>query len=98
MGLLPKEGTTAWEASMMLFPDAGGYHSFLALSETVAHLDYAVAERKLDVERKGQHEIYWRPFPGPSRDWSPLLPERRPQSQYFRRPAEKRFLGERAVV
>jgi len=58
MGLLPKEGTTAWEASMMLFPDAGGYHRFLALSETVAHLDYAVAERKLDVERKGEHEIY----------------------------------------
>ena len=58
MGLLPKEGTTAWEASMMLFPDAGGYHRFLALSETVAHLDYAVAEQKLDVERKGEHEIY----------------------------------------
>ena len=58
MGLLPKEGTTAWEASMMLFPDAGGYHRFLALSETVAHLDYAVAEQKLAIERKGQHEIY----------------------------------------
>jgi len=58
MGLLPKEGTTAWEASMMLFPDAGGYHRFLALSETVAHLDYAVAEQKLEVERKGEHEIY----------------------------------------
>lgn len=58
IGLLPKEGTTAWEASMNLFPDAGGYHRFLALSETVAHLDYAVAEQKLGVERKGQHEIY----------------------------------------
>ncbi len=58
MGLLPKEGTTAWEASMMLFPNANGYHRFLALSETVAHLDYAVAEQKLGVERKGEHEIY----------------------------------------
>jgi len=58
MGLLPKEGTTAWEASMKLFPEAGGYHRFLALSETVAHLDYAVAEQKLEVERKGEHEIY----------------------------------------
>jgi len=58
MGLLPKEGITAWEASMMLFPDAGGYHRFLALSETIAHLDYAAAEQKLEVERKGEHEIY----------------------------------------
>jgi glyoxylase-like metal-dependent hydrolase (beta-lactamase superfamily II) len=61
MSLLPKDGTTAWDASMMLFPDAGGYHRFLALSETVAHLDYAVAENKLTVERKGEHEIYQLP-------------------------------------
>ena len=61
ISLLPKEGTTAWEASMMLFPNAGGYHRFLALSETVAHLDYAVSENKLAVERKGEHEIYQLP-------------------------------------
>jgi glyoxylase-like metal-dependent hydrolase (beta-lactamase superfamily II) len=60
LALLPKEGTTAWEAAMMLFPDAGGYHRFLALSETVAHLDYATAENKLVIERKGEHEIYQR--------------------------------------
>jgi glyoxylase-like metal-dependent hydrolase (beta-lactamase superfamily II) len=58
LGLLPKNGATAWEASMVLFPNAHGYHRFLALSETVAHLDYAVAESKLVVERKGEQETY----------------------------------------
>lgn len=56
--LLPKNGATAWETSKLLFPDAGGYHRFLALSETVAHLDYAVAESRLVVERKGEQETY----------------------------------------
>ncbi len=58
LSLLPKNGATAWEASMLLFRDAGGYHRFLALSETVAHLDYAVAEGKLVVERRGEQETY----------------------------------------
>jgi len=58
MTLLPKDGATAWDTSKLLFPDAGGYHRFLALSETVAHLDYAVAENKLVVERNGDHETY----------------------------------------
>ena len=58
LGLLPKSGATAWETSALLFPDARGYHLFLALSETVAHLDYAVAENKLLIERKGDQEIY----------------------------------------
>lgn len=61
LALLPRNGATAWETSMLLFPDAGGYHRFLALSETVAHLDYAVAERKLVVEQKGEQEIYHLP-------------------------------------
>jgi len=56
--LLPKNGATAWETSTLMFPDAHGYHRFLALSETVAHLDYAVAENKLAFERKGEQEIY----------------------------------------
>ena len=56
--LLPKNGATAWETSTLLFPDAGGYHRFLALSETVAHLDYAVAENKLAIEKKEGREIY----------------------------------------
>ena len=43
---------------MLLFPGAHGYHRFLALSETVAHLDYAVAENKLVVEKKQDQEAY----------------------------------------
>ena len=58
MTLLPKDGATAWDTSKLLFPDARGYHRFLALSETVAHLDYAVAEGRLVVERRGEQETY----------------------------------------
>ncbi|MFY9607137.1 MAG: MBL fold metallo-hydrolase [Blastocatellia bacterium] len=58
MGLLPREGITAWEASSLLFPEAKGYHRFLALSETVAHLDYAVAESKLASERRCGRDLY----------------------------------------
>jgi glyoxylase-like metal-dependent hydrolase (beta-lactamase superfamily II) len=58
LSLLPKNGATAWEASMVLFPNAHGYHRFLALSETVAHLDYAISEGKLVVERNGEPEAY----------------------------------------
>jgi glyoxylase-like metal-dependent hydrolase (beta-lactamase superfamily II) len=58
LALLPKNGATAWDTSLVMFPDAGGYHRFLALSETVAHLDYAVAENKLGVGRKGEQDVY----------------------------------------
>jgi len=58
LGLLPKSGATAWDAAMLLFPEARSYHRFLALSETVAHLDYAVAESRLVIETQGQQEIY----------------------------------------
>src|SRR5215813_9186872 len=61
LSLLPKNGATGWEASTLLFPNAHGYHRFLALSETVAHLDYAVAENKLVVERKAEKESYHLP-------------------------------------
>jgi hypothetical protein len=58
LALLPKNGATAWDTSMLMFPDAGGYHRFLALSETVAHLDYAVAENKLAIDKREGREIY----------------------------------------
>jgi glyoxylase-like metal-dependent hydrolase (beta-lactamase superfamily II) len=58
IGLLPKLGATAWEASEKLFPTARGYHKFLALSETSAHLDFAVSENKLRLERKAEQDIY----------------------------------------
>jgi len=58
LSLLPKNGASAWEASMLLFPNAHGYHRFLALSETVAHLDYAVADTKLFIAKKDEHETF----------------------------------------
>jgi glyoxylase-like metal-dependent hydrolase (beta-lactamase superfamily II) len=61
LALIPRKGTTAWEASTLLFPDAHGYHRFLALSETVAHLDYAVAEGKILMERRQEQDVYHHP-------------------------------------
>ena len=61
LALVPREGITGWDASSLLFPDANGYHRFLALSETVAHLDYAAAEERLTVERRDEQEIYHLP-------------------------------------
>lgn len=61
LSLISKEsprGTTAWEASQKLFPRAEGQHRFLAVSETVAHLDYAVAEGKLRLHRDDGPDTY----------------------------------------
>ncbi|HXU09594.1 MAG TPA: MBL fold metallo-hydrolase, partial [Blastocatellia bacterium] len=58
LSVLPKNGASAWEASMLLFPNAHGYHRFLALSETVAHLDYAVSEGRLAMQQNGETETY----------------------------------------
>lgn len=48
--LTPKEGITAWEMSRLLFPTVDGLHRFLAISETIAHLDHAVTQRKIQRE------------------------------------------------
>lgn len=61
LGLIPKSGTTAWEASEKLFPTAKGYHKFLALSETSAHLDFAASENKLVVESLDGRDFYTHP-------------------------------------
>jgi glyoxylase-like metal-dependent hydrolase (beta-lactamase superfamily II) len=58
LSLLPQSGTTAWDASFKLFPGAKGENRFLALSETIAHLDFAVAEGKLSTHQDGEAEIY----------------------------------------
>ena len=58
--LIPKEGTTAWEVSRALFPDADDVHRFLAVSESVAHLDLAHADNKLAFELAGDREVYRR--------------------------------------
>jgi glyoxylase-like metal-dependent hydrolase (beta-lactamase superfamily II) len=58
--LIPKEGATAWDISRELFPGTGDIHRFLAVSESVAHLDLAHSEGKLAVELGGGREVYRR--------------------------------------
>ncbi|HXG83980.1 MAG TPA: MBL fold metallo-hydrolase [Pyrinomonadaceae bacterium] len=55
-----KDGATAWDSTQKLFPDAIGkdVHQFLALSETIAHLDYAEMQRKIGLELKEGTEFY----------------------------------------
>src|SRR2546423_11190823 len=55
---LPKTGATAWEVSRSMFPDTDDVHRFLAVSEAVAHLDYAQAEGKLAMETSDTVEMY----------------------------------------
>ncbi len=60
--LIPKQGATAWDISLELFPGAGDVHRFLATSEAVAHLDLAHSEGKLAVEMSGEgREVYRKP-------------------------------------
>jgi glyoxylase-like metal-dependent hydrolase (beta-lactamase superfamily II) len=61
LGLITRDGTTAWDASQKLFPTATSYHRFLALSETQAHLDFALSENKLVLEKSGSQEFYHLP-------------------------------------
>jgi len=58
ISLLPKDGTTAWEISQLMFPETDDVHRFLAVSEAVAHLDLAHAEGKIAMELSGTTEIY----------------------------------------
>ncbi len=55
-----KSGTTAFEVAKQLFPDSFDHdvHRFLAISEAIAHLDYAESEGKLVVELSGGVEHY----------------------------------------
>jgi len=56
--LIPKSGATPWEVSRSLFPDTDDVHRFLAVSEAVAHLDYAYSEGKLELEMSDGRELY----------------------------------------
>lgn len=59
--LIPKAGATAWDIALQLFPGAGDVHRFLAVSETVAHLDLAHSENKLALELSSDgREVYRR--------------------------------------
>jgi len=60
VSLLSKDGATAFETAQKLFPNAidQDVHRFLAISESIAHLDYAESEGKIAVEFKEGVEVY----------------------------------------
>jgi glyoxylase-like metal-dependent hydrolase (beta-lactamase superfamily II) len=58
IGLVDKNGVTAWDVAQKMFPDADDVHRFLAVSEAVAHLDLAHSEGKIALELKGPVEVY----------------------------------------
>jgi hypothetical protein len=61
ISLVPKTGASAWDVAREMFPGAEDVHRFLAVSETVAHLDLAHAENKLALELSDGREIYRKP-------------------------------------
>ena len=56
--LVPAAGATAWEVARELFPEADDVHRFLAVSESVAHLDLAHSEGKTALEMSNGREVY----------------------------------------
>ena len=60
IALVAKQGITAWEMSKLLFPKVDNLNRFLATSEAIAHLDLAVAEGKLRMEKRGDVEFFLR--------------------------------------
>ncbi len=60
ISLVSNEGITAFDAARKLFPNAieKDVHRFLAISEAIAHLDYAESEGKIGVEFKEGVEFY----------------------------------------
>ena len=60
IGLISKQSVTAFEVARGLFPESFDHdvHRFLAISEAIAHLDYAEEERKIEVEMKNGVEYY----------------------------------------
>ncbi len=62
LSLIKQNGSTAFEIAQRLFPRSFGHdvHRFLAISEAIAHLDYAAAEGKAAVELKDGIELYRR--------------------------------------
>lgn len=60
LSLLSKNGATAFEITQKLFPHSMDKNSqlFLAVSETIAHLDFAESNGKIAVEMKDGVEFY----------------------------------------
>jgi len=59
-GLVDHRGVTAFEVAQRLFPNSFDHdvHRFLAISEAVAHLDYAEANGRVELEVKNGVEFY----------------------------------------
>jgi glyoxylase-like metal-dependent hydrolase (beta-lactamase superfamily II) len=60
IGLIPKQGITAWELSLLMFPKVEDINRFLAVSEAVANLDMAVADGKLEMVKRDHVDVYHR--------------------------------------
>lgn len=60
VALVSSTGTTAFDVAQKLFPNAidRDVHRFLAVSEAIAHLDYAETEGRINVEFKEGTEFY----------------------------------------
>ncbi len=60
IALVSNTGVTAFEVAKRLFPDSFDHdvHRFLAISESIAHLDYAESEGRVGVEMSGGVEFY----------------------------------------
>lgn len=60
IGLVNRDGVTAFDIAQRLFPDSFDHdvHRFLAISEAIAHLDYAESEGRVAVEFKEGIEFY----------------------------------------
>ncbi len=60
ISLVPRDGITAFDLARGLFSSSFEHdvHRFLAISEAVAHLDYAESEGKIEVEMKDGVEYY----------------------------------------
>ncbi|MBK9215145.1 MAG: MBL fold metallo-hydrolase [Chloracidobacterium sp.] len=60
ISLVTKDGVTAFDVAKRLFPDSFSHdvHRFLAISESIAHLDYAASGGKVGVEMSGEVEYY----------------------------------------
>jgi glyoxylase-like metal-dependent hydrolase (beta-lactamase superfamily II) len=62
VSIVSRDGITAFELARLLFPQSFGrdVHTFLAVSEAIAHLDLAASEGKIGVRDEEGIEVYFR--------------------------------------
>jgi glyoxylase-like metal-dependent hydrolase (beta-lactamase superfamily II) len=60
LSLVERNGSTAFDVAQRLFPNSFNHdvHRFLAISESIAHLDYAHSEGKAEMELNDGVEVY----------------------------------------